>query len=94
MTLSSQITNPHAAPPTSLPALGKSLWRNRTLIMQMTRREVVGRYKGSVMGMAWSFFNPVFMLTVYTFVFSFVFKARWGLATRAAPSSPWCCSSA
>ncbi|WP_249728890.1 ABC transporter permease [Acidovorax sp. CCYZU-2555] len=46
--------------------------------MQMTRREVVGRYKGSVMGMAWSFFNPVFMLTVYTFVFSFVFKARWG----------------
>ncbi|MEG1767509.1 MAG: ABC transporter permease [Comamonas sp.] len=47
--------------------------------MQMTRREVVGRYKGSVMGMAWSFFNPVFMLTVYTFVFSFVFKARWGI---------------
>ncbi len=79
MTSSSQTINPHAAPPTSLPALGKSLWRNRALIMQMTRREVVGRYKGSVMGMAWSFFNPVFMLTVYTFVFSFVFKARWGI---------------
>ncbi|MBS7777080.1 ABC transporter permease [Acidovorax sp. CCYZU-2555] len=78
MTSSSQTINPHAAPPTSLQALGKSLWRNRALIMQMTRREVVGRYKGSVMGMAWSFFNPVFMLTVYTFVFSFVFKARWG----------------
>lgn len=79
MTPSSQTINPHAAPPTSLPGLGKSLWRNRALIMQMTRREVVGRYKGSVMGMAWSFFNPVFMLTVYTFVFSFVFKARWGI---------------
>ena len=79
MTSSSQTINPHAAPPTSLPALGKSLWRNRALIMQMTRREVVSRYKGSVMGMAWSFFNPVFMLTVYTFVFSFVFKARWGI---------------
>ena len=79
MTSSSQTINPHAAPPTSLPALGKSLWRNRALVMQMTRREVVGRYKGSVMGMAWSFFNPVFMLTVYTFVFSFVFKARWGI---------------
>jgi len=30
------------------------------------------------MGLAWSFFNPVLMLTVYTFVFSVVFKARWG----------------
>lgn len=76
---SSQTINPHAAPPTSLPALVQSLWHNRALILQMTRREVVGRYQGSVMGMAWSFFNPVFMLTVYTFVFSFVFKARWGL---------------
>jgi lipopolysaccharide transport system permease protein len=46
----------------------------------MTRRDVVGRYKGSIMGLAWSFFNPVFMLTVYTFVFSAVFKARWGSA--------------
>lgn len=31
------------------------------------------------MGLAWSFLNPVFMLAVYTFVFSVVFKARWGL---------------
>ena len=70
--------NPHAAQPTSLMALGKSLWRNRQLIVQMTRREVVGRYRGSVMGLAWSFFNPILMLVVYTFVFSVVFKARWG----------------
>ena len=70
--------NPHAAQPTSLVALGKSLWRNRQLIVQMTRREVVGRYRGSVMGLAWSFFNPILMLVVYTFVFSVVFKARWG----------------
>jgi lipopolysaccharide transport system permease protein len=53
------------------------LYRNRQLITQMIRREVVGRYKGSAMGLAWSFFNPVFMLVVYTFVFSEVFKARW-----------------
>lgn len=45
----------------------------------MSRREVVGRYRGSVLGLAWSFFNPVFMLAVYTFVFSVVFKARWGV---------------
>jgi lipopolysaccharide transport system permease protein len=71
--------NPHAAQPTSLMALAKSLWRNRQLIVQMTTREVAGRYKGSAMGLAWSFFNPVFMLTVYTFVFSVIFKSRWGV---------------
>lgn len=77
MTISA--TNPHAAQPTSLWALGKSLWRNRDLLVQMIRREVLGRYKGSFMGLAWSFFNPMLMLAVYTFVFSVVFKARWGV---------------
>lgn len=71
--------NPHIAHSTSLVALGKSLWRNRQLIVQMTKREVVGRYKGSVLGLAWSCFNPVFMLIVYTFVFSVIFKSRWGV---------------
>lgn len=71
--------NPHAGQPISPLALCKSIWRNRQLIVQMTKREVVGRYKGSVMGLAWSFFNPVFMLSVYTFVFSVIFKSRWGV---------------
>jgi lipopolysaccharide transport system permease protein len=31
-----------------------------------------------MMGLLWSFFNPIFMLTVYTFAFSVVFKAKWG----------------
>jgi lipopolysaccharide transport system permease protein len=44
----------------------------------MTRRDVIGRYKGSFMGLAWSFFTPLLMLAVYTFIFSVVFKARWG----------------
>ncbi len=70
--------NPHISPPTSLPALAGSLVRNRRLVTQMVRREVAGRYKGSALGLAWSFFNPVFMLVVYTFVFSEVFKMRWG----------------
>ena len=70
--------NPHAGQPTSLIAMIKSLWSNRQLILQMTRREVVGRYKGSVLGLVWSFLTPILMLAVYTFVFSVVFKARWG----------------
>jgi len=71
--------NPHANPLTSLTSLARSLWQHRELIVQMTKRDVVGRYKGSAMGMAWSFFNPVLMLTVYTFVFSVIFKSRWGV---------------
>lgn len=55
-----------------------SLWRNRSLVWASIHREVVGRYRGSVMGILWSFINPLFMLIVYTFVFSVVFKARWG----------------
>lgn len=58
-----------------------SLWRNRRLVLQMSKREVIGRYRGSAFGLAWSFFNPILMLTVYTFVFSVVFKARWGTDT-------------
>ncbi len=70
--------NPHEAPVTSLIQLTRSLWCHRELIMRMTKREVIGRYKGSIMGIMWSFINPLFMLSVYTFVFSVVFKARWG----------------
>lgn len=79
--------NPHAAHRTSIAALLGSLWHNRQLIAQMTRREVTGRYKGSVMGLAWSLFNPVLMLAVYTFVFSSVFKSRWGLTAAGAEES-------
>jgi len=56
----------------------KGILKSRDLIFQMTKREVIGRYRGSVLGLLWSFFNPMLMLTIYTFVFSVVFKARWG----------------
>jgi lipopolysaccharide transport system permease protein len=64
MTSASTTINPRTAQPTSLLALAKNLWRNRQLIVKMTKREVIGRYKDSAMGLAWSFFNPVFMLVV------------------------------
>lgn len=44
----------------------------------MTKREIISRYRGSYLGLLWSFVNPVLMLAVYTFVFSVVFKARLG----------------
>lgn len=58
-----------------------SLWRNRGLIHASAKREILGRYRGSALGLLWSFFNPLFMLAVYTFVFSVVFKARWDTAS-------------
>lgn len=58
-------------------ALARSLWQRRDLIRQFTRREIVGRYKGSVLGLLWSFVNPLVLLLIYTFVFGLIFQARW-----------------
>lgn len=69
--------NPHLAKSGSPKALLTSLWMHRSLTYQLAKREVVGRYRGSVAGLAWSFFNPLLMLAVYTFVFSVIFQARW-----------------
>jgi lipopolysaccharide transport system permease protein len=69
--------NPHAPQSTQPLTLFVSLYKNRSLIVDLIKREVIGRYRGSTMGLLWSFFNPVLMLAVYTFMFSVVFKARW-----------------
>ncbi|MDC8745781.1 ABC transporter permease [Xanthomonas campestris] len=62
-------------------SMARSFFGNRVLIYQLAKREVISRYRGSLMGLAWSFFNPLLMLAVYTFVFSVVFNARWGVET-------------
>ena len=70
--------NPHRPFSASIISLISSVIIHRQLIAQMVKREIIGRYKGSIFGLAWSFLNPIFMLIIYTFVFSVVFKARWG----------------
>lgn len=55
----------------------RAFFRHSELIIQMARRDVASRYKGSFMGIFWSFFNPLFMLFIYTFVFGVIFRARW-----------------
>lgn len=55
-----------------------SLINHQSLISQMARREVSGRYRGSVMGFFWTLLNPLLMLVIYTFIFGYVFKMRWG----------------
>ena len=60
-----------------------SLWRHRELIHVLAKREVLNRYRGSAMGLLWSFINPVSMLAVYTFVFSEVFNSRWNAGSES-----------
>lgn len=52
--------------------------QHRALIWQLVKREVQAKYRGSVLGLAWTFLTPLLMLAVYTFVFREIFKARWG----------------
>lgn len=63
----------------------RSFWVHRELWWRLTEREVLGRYRGSALGIGWSFITPLAMLAVYTFVFSQVFKARWGGLEQAGP---------
>mgnify|MGYP001581908926 CR=1 FL=1 len=54
-----------------------NLWSHRELIHQFSSREVTGRYRGSFLGLFWSFVQPLVMLLTYTFIFGVIFKARW-----------------
>ncbi len=54
---------------------------HRSLLWQFVKRNVSARYRGSILGLFWSFVHPMMMLCVYTFVFSVVFQARWGVDT-------------
>jgi lipopolysaccharide transport system permease protein len=56
-----------------------SAWNQRTLILRLARREIEARYRGSVLGIAWSLIVPLALLAVYTFVFSVILGARWDL---------------
>lgn len=53
-----------------------SIWQNRGLIASMTKRDIIGRYRGSMLGIFWSLVNPLFMLWLYTMVFSGVFNVQ------------------
>lgn len=67
----------------------KILKANRNLLWQLLKRNIASRYKGSVLGLFWSFAQPLMMLAVYSFVFGIVFKARWGDATAGTSDVPF-----
>ncbi len=65
---------------------GAHFYRHRYLIGQLTRREVLLKYRGSYLGISWSFLYPLLLLATFTFVFGHIFGARWH--TRAHATVP------
>ena len=53
----------------------KELLAYRTMIGSLIQRDLRGRYKGSVLGFAWTFLNPLLQLAVYTVVFSAIMRS-------------------
>jgi lipopolysaccharide transport system permease protein len=51
--------------------------RSRSLVWELTKREVLGRYRGASFGLAWSVISPFLMLGVYAFAFGQLMKSRW-----------------
>ncbi len=51
----------------------KELYQYREMIFSLIRKDLKGRYKGSVLGFLWTFLNPLFQLVIYTIVFSVLF---------------------
>ena len=55
-----------------------SAWtRHRSLTLELSRRDILGRYRGASFGLLWSLISPFFMLIVYTLAFGYILKARW-----------------
>jgi lipopolysaccharide transport system permease protein len=68
-------------------AVWRPLWElpgRFELIMSLARRDLVARYKGSVLGIVWAIITPVVMIAIFTFIFAGIFNARFG-----ARGTPW-----
>lgn len=64
------------------------LWRHGKLVYELTKRDIAGRYRGSLAGSLWAFFTPLLMLAIYSFVFGYIFKSKWTAAESGNVSFP------
>ncbi|HBU12173.1 MAG TPA: ABC transporter permease [Clostridiales bacterium] len=53
----------------------KDLWNYRMMIGSLVKKELIARYKGSVLGFLWTFINPLFQLIIYTVLFSVIMRS-------------------
>lgn len=68
-------------------AVWRPLWQlpgRADLLLSLTRRELAARYRGSILGILWALLTPIVMITIFTLIFSGIFKARFG-----SSSSQW-----
>lgn len=56
----------------------RTLWTHRSLIRSMARRDIAGRYRGSLGDALWTLLNPLLLMLTYFFVFGVVLRARFG----------------
>lgn len=56
----------------------RTLWRSRTLVWGLTRREVSARHSGTVLGVLWPYLQPLLTIAAYYLVFDVVFSMRLG----------------
>ena len=68
-------------------AVWQPLWQlpaRWELILSLTKRELAGRYRGSILGIVWALLTPIVMISIFTLIFSGIFKAKFG-----ASNSQW-----
>lgn len=65
------------SPPVTLAGPFRAWLIHRSLTVELTRRDVLGRYRGASFGLLWSLISPFMLLAVYTIAFGYILKARW-----------------
>ncbi|MBI4464174.1 MAG: ABC transporter permease [Acidobacteria bacterium] len=61
-----------------------TITRYRSLIVSMVRRDIQGRYRGSMGGATWTLVHPLLLMAVYYFVFAVVLRVRFGVEQGSA----------
>jgi lipopolysaccharide transport system permease protein len=54
----------------------KEVWGSRELLLNLTQREIKGKYKRTALGQLWSLANPLALMLIYTLVFSFILRVK------------------
>jgi len=60
----------------------ETMWRHRSLIRSMTRRDILGRYRGSFGGATWAVLNPLLLMLTYFFIFGVVLQQKFNAGDR------------
>ena len=62
-------------------------WKERVLIRRLVNREIQARYRGSALGIVWAVLLPLATISIYTFVFGTIFRARWSVPEHTVANS-------